>query len=147
MGNICRSPIAEGIMQALINKNKLFAEVDSAGTINHHAGENPDHRAIKKAKQHGIDISKLIARPFRYADFAIFDLIYVMDAQNYRALQLLAKNDSQMSKVKFIMDEVYPDSHIEVPDPYFGGDAGFESVFQMIKTACEEIEKKLNYAS
>ena len=106
LGNICRSPIAEGIMRDLINSRNLNAMVDSAGTIDFHKGEAPDLRAIKKAKQHGIDISDLRARPFVAEDFEIFDKIYVMDKNNYDDITSRTKTVHKKDKVIMIMNEV-----------------------------------------
>jgi len=143
MGNICRSPIAEGIMKEIIKEKKLNAIVDSAGTLDYHQGEAPDPRAIAKAKQHGIDISSLIARPFVVKDFDLFDHIYVMDNQNYKEITALAKTSEQKMKVDFIMNAAFPDKNMQVPDPYYGGEQGFENVYQMILKACEGIAKTL----
>lgn len=143
MGNICRSPIAEGIMRNLINQYKLDAMVDSAGTIDFHKGESPDVRARKKAAQHGVDISNLVARPFQSSDFNNFDLIYVMDKDNYNDIISRTFNVNEKKKVMLIMNEVFPEENINVPDPYYGGDAGFENVFQMLDNACHVIADKL----
>lgn len=143
MGNICRSPIAEGIMRELIKKDSLNAKVDSAGTIDFHEGEQPDKRAIKKAMQHGIDISDLRARPFKNDDFSNFDIIYVMDIDNYNDIIKRTKNLEEKGKVKLIMNEIYDGENLEVPDPYYGGEQGFENVFQMLNRACQAIAKKI----
>jgi len=143
MGNICRSPMAEGIMRDTASKNGLTCQIDSAGTINYHEGSPPDSRAIKKSKEHGIDISMLRARPFEVSDYNDFDLIYVMDVQNFKEVIRQARNDKDRAKVKMIMNEVFPDENIEVPDPYYGGEQGFENVFQMLTKACEVIAGKI----
>lgn len=143
MGNICRSPIAEGIMRDIILDNKLNAIVDSAGTIDFHKGESPDSRARKKAAQHGVNISGLIARPFQRDDFANFDLIYVMDRDNYNDIISRTSNAEEKKKVTLIMNEVFPGENVNVPDPYFGGEDGFEKVFQMLDNACQSIAKKI----
>jgi len=143
MGNICRSPIAEGIMRDLIRKNNLNAIVDSAGTIDFHQGQAPDIRADKKALQHGVDISDLRARPFVEKDFDKFDRIYVMDLENYSDIYYRAKKDTDKEKVNLIMSEVNKDEEVEVPDPYYGSEQDFENAFQMLYSACEAIAKEI----
>jgi protein-tyrosine phosphatase len=141
LGNICRSPLAEGILRSKLSTNTIV--VDSAGTGNYHIGKNPDLRAISIARKHALDISNLKARQFEVSDFDNFDLIYVMDESNYRNLIQLARNDQDKRKIKFIMDEVYPNQNYNVPDPYYGGNDGFESVFNMLDEACTLIAAKL----
>src|SRR5258708_1580413 len=119
MGNICRSPLAEGILRHKV----LFAQlknvfVDSAGTYGGHAGEHPDARAITNAKNHGIDISKLVARQFQVSDFDKFDFIFVMDSTNYREVISMARNKSDERKVDFLLNAKWPGKNIAVPDPY-----------------------------
>ena len=128
LGNICRSPMAEGIMRNL-GGNKV--EVDSAGTASYHIGLQPDKRMIATAIDHGIDISNLRARQFQSDDFNSFDLIFSMDSSNYRNIISLAKNDNDKQKVKMILD------NSNVPDPYYGGDEGFEHVYQLLNEACQ----------
>lgn len=139
LGNICRSPLAEGIM-----KTKLSEEffVDSAGTIDLHQGEHPDKRATKTAKNHGVDISKQHSRPITTKDLEEFDRIYCMDLSNLEDVLSLAKNDEQRSKIALLMDAAGLQPR-EVPDPYFGGDEGFERVFQQIDKACDALSEKL----
>ncbi|HMQ44555.1 MAG TPA: low molecular weight protein-tyrosine-phosphatase [Mariniflexile sp.] len=141
LGNICRSPLAEGILRSKLSTNTIV--VDSAGTGNYHIGKNPDLRAISIARKHALDISNLKARQFEVSDFDNFDHIYVMDESNYRNLIQLARNDQDKRKIKFIMDEVYPNQNYNVPDPYYGGNDGFESVFKMLDEACTLIAAKL----
>lgn len=143
LGNICRSPLAEGIMLKLIEEQSLSLEVDSAGTSNYHIGEHPDHRTIANAKKNGLDISKLVARQFKTEDFDLFDKIYVMDHSNKRNVLALAKNNEHKNKVELLLNELYPGKDMEVPDPYFGGEQGFEDVFQMVYKACEKISEKI----
>ncbi len=143
LGNICRSPLAEGILKAKVNKENLPVIVDSAGIANYHEGEKPDRRSINVAKKHGIDISKQRGRQFTENDFDQFDLIYAMDTSNYNNICALAKNEKEKSKVKLILNEIYPNSNASVPDPYYGGDNGFEDVYQMLNKSCEEIIKSL----
>lgn len=142
LGNICRSPLAEGVMLYLIEKHKLNIEVDSAGTAHYHIGENPDKRTIANAKKHQIDLSPLVARQFKADDFDVFDKIYVMDKSNLSNVLALAQHDHHKNKVDLLLNELHSGKDMEVPDPYFGGEQGFEDVFQMVYKACEEIAKK-----
>ena len=141
LGNICRSPLAEGILASKLPKDKFF--VDSAGTGAWHSGNQPDARSIAVAKKNQLDISTQRARLFKVEDFEIFDYIYVMDKSNYRDVIRLAKNDGQKEKVEIIMNELYPDENVDVPDPYFGATNGFENVYQMLDEVTDIISKKL----
>lgn len=141
LGNICRSPLAEGILKSKLD-SKTFL-VDSAGTSAYHAGELPDKRSIEVAKKHGLDITYQKARQFMTDDFEIFDEIFVMDKSNYHNVIKKAKNDQQEKKVKMILNESFPNQNKEVPDPYHGGKVGFENVYQMLDEACEIIAKRL----
>jgi protein-tyrosine phosphatase len=143
LGNICRSPMAEGIMQAKIEKYKLDAEVDSAGFEPFHAGDAPDFRAIRVMKQHGIDISRQRSRLFRKSDFEVFDRIYVMDSGNYKDVESEAMNNHEMSKVKFILNISDPVGNKPVPDPYYGGEQGFERTFQLLDSAIEMLSTEI----
>ena len=138
LGNICRSPLAEGILQYKINNLSLDWEVDSAGTSSFHAGEKPDIRSIQVAKRNGIDISNQRSRPFRGWDFETFDWIYVMDSSNYSDVIAMAQSEKEKAKVKLIMNELEPGKNIAVPDPYYG-EFGFENVFEMLDQACNKI--------
>jgi protein-tyrosine phosphatase len=142
LGNICRSPLAEGILKSKIFSFKTF--VDSAGTGAYHVGEKPDKRSISIAKTYGIDISSQKARKFIVADFDLFDLIYVMDNSNYSNVISLARNENDKAKVKLILNEVFPNEDLDVPDPYYGGDFGFKNVYKMLDEACDVIAKKIN---
>lgn len=142
LGNICRSPLAEGIMLHLIEEKKLNITIDSAGTSNYHIGENPDKRTISNAKKHGIDLSPLVARQFTLSDFDAFDQIYVMDKSNLSNVLALAKTEEHKLKVDLLLNVSHPDQHLEVPDPYFGGEEGFEEVFHLVYKACETIVEK-----
>lgn len=135
LGNICRSPLAEGIMRSKLNQDFF---VDSAGTGDWHVGQSPDKRSVSVAKKYGIDISAQIARQFQPEDFEEFDRIFVMDASNLKNVLTLAKTDEQRNKVRLILNEK------DVPDPYYGGDEGFENVFQMLDKATDEFVKTLN---
>ena len=139
LGNICRSPLAEGILQSKLDAN--FFSVDSAGTAAYHIGELPDQRSIAVAKKHGIDISNQKARKFDIKDFIEFDIIYAMDKENYQNICSLAKKDVDLRKVKMILNEINPSLNLSVPDPYYGGDDGFQNVYQLLDEACEKISK------
>lgn len=141
LGNICRSPLAEGILKSKLPKDKFT--IDSAGTANYHVGSAPDRRAIKVAKENGLDISGLRGRQFSVDDFDMFDFIYVMDESNYNNVLNLARNDEDKNKVKFILNETYPNQNYDVPDPYYGGPEGFENVFKMLDEACNVIASSL----
>lgn len=141
LGNICRSPLAEGILKHKAHEAKLNWTIESAGTYGGHAGEKPDKRSQKVALAHNIDISDQRSRPFRAYDLEHFDLIYAMDAQNYVDILYLAQNAKEKAKVKMIMNEVFPEDNIDVPDPYYG-EFGFENVYQMLEQACVQIIKK-----
>jgi protein-tyrosine phosphatase len=143
LGNICRSPMAEGIMRAKIEKYKLNAEVDSAGFESFHTGDAPDYRAIKVMKRHGIDISDQRARLFRKSDFEIYDQIYVMDKGNFNDVKSAAINSDQMKKVDYILNAINPGSNNPVPDPYYGNEDGFEKAFQLLDSAAEIIANEL----
>ncbi len=141
LGNICRSPLAEGIL-----KSKLDAEhlVDSAGTSGHHGGELPDKRSIEVARLHGLDIRDQRSRKFTVKDFDAFDVIYAMDRSNYDDILYLSRNDDDKSKVKMILNVSFPNENLNVPDPYYGGDKGFVNVYNMLEEACEIIASKIN---
>ena len=136
LGNICRSPLAEGILK---NKAKnLDLIIDSAGTANYHVGKKPDIRSIEIAKKHDIDIKNQIARQFTKNDFINFDVIYAMDKKNYHDIIQKASSKLEIEKVKLILSE----SNINldcVPDPYYGGKNGFHDVYSMLDEACEKI--------
>lgn len=145
LGNICRSPLAEGILKSKVNPNQV--KVDSAGTGAWHSGQFPDKRSIAIAKKNGIDITDQRARIFTPEDFVLFDKIYVMDKSNYVNVCKLAPNDEAIDKVELILNESHPGKDLEVPDPYYGGDKGFENVYQLLNEACDIIKHKLENAS
>ncbi|SFZ92189.1 protein-tyrosine phosphatase [Flaviramulus basaltis] len=142
LGNICRSPLAEGILKSKLPKDSFT--IDSAGTANYHTGNSPDKRSIAVARKNSLDISNLRGRQFHVYDFDMFDWIYVMDESNFKNVIKLARNDEDIAKVKFILNEVYPNQNHDVPDPYYGGDEGFENIYKMLNEACDNIAKKLN---
>jgi len=141
LGNICRSPLAEGILKSKLPKNAFF--IDSAGTANYHIGKQPDYRSIAIAKNYGIDISRQKGRQFIVSDFDDFDYIYAMDSENYDNIISLARNSQGRAKVKLILNELNGSSIVDVPDPYYGGEQGFENVYQLLEEACENIVEKL----
>jgi len=141
LGNICRSPLAEGILKSKLPESTFL--IDSAGTANYHVGNSPDPRSITVGKKYGIDISNLKGRQFGVNDFDTFDLIYVMDESNYRNVISIARSEHDKSKVKFILNEIYPNQNYDVPDPYYGGDHGFENVYKMLDEACTIIANSL----
>lgn len=137
LGNICRSPLAQGIMEDKIKEQGLSWTVDSAGTGAWHAGEQPDTRGIAKAAAEGIDISMQRARQFIAEDFQKFDLILAMDTSNYNNIIKLSSNDEERAKVKMIMNYAYPAENRPVPDPYYDG--GFDNVYNMLQLACSGV--------
>jgi len=140
LGNICRSPLAEGILQSKVSAD---VKVDSAGTAAYHVGELPDSRSITVAKKYGIDLTNQRARKFTVNDFDTFDLIYAMDESNYQDILTLARNTEEKLKVKLILNEVDLNSNQSVPDPYYGGNNGFENVYQLLDEACQIIANKI----
>ncbi len=140
LGNICRSPLAEGILQSKVDIDDVF--VDSAGTGGYHIGSKPDSRSIAVGLKYNIDITHQRCRKFSVQDFKDFDLIYVMDHSNYNNVTALAQNEEEKAKVKLILDEIDTGLN-EVPDPYYDDD-GFENVFHLINAACNSIAEKLN---
>jgi len=140
LGNICRSPLAEGILQSKVNSK--FVSVDSAGTAAYHVGNSPDERSIEVAKKYDIDITNQKARKFTSKDFENFDTIYAMDESNYQNIKSIASNEIEASKVKMILNTIHPNANESVPDPYYGGDQGFEEVFKMLDVACTIIAEK-----
>lgn len=141
LGNICRSPLAEGILKSKIDTSKIF--VDSAGTGDWHIGQLPDKRSIAIGSKYNLDITDQRGRLFTQEDFKNFDLIFAMDNSNRENILALAKTEEDRSKVKLILEELFPGENVDVPDPYFGGDQGFEDVYKMLNEACESIAKKL----
>ena len=143
LGNICRSPLAEGILQAKADLKGIEVEVDSAGTSAFHVDQAPDNRSIEVAKKYQVDISNQRARQFSVNDFKAFDVIYAMDGSNLSDIVSLASNEDEISKVKLILNEISPSSNKPVPDPYYGGDEGFDNVYQLLDKASEQIIKNI----
>ena len=144
LGNICRSPLAEAVLKSKLDSNFT---VESAGTAAYHVGNKPDPRSIAVARQNGLNITNQRARKFTKQDFEDFDIIYAMDNSNYQNIIALAENNQQKEKVKLILNESFPDKNLDVPDPYYGGDKGFENVYNMLDHACEIIAKRINTSS
>ena len=141
LGNICRSPLAEGILKHKTQNLDVF--VDSAGTASYHIGNLPDSRSIKIANKNGIDLTDQRARQFSEKDFDDFDKIYAMDTNNYANIISLARNQSERDKVDVILNELNPKSYDSVPDPYYGAGDGFQIVYDMLDNACDAIVGKL----
>ena len=141
LGNICRSPLAEGILQSKVDADTVF--VDSAGTAAYHVGNKPDERYIEVAAKYGLNIRNQRARKFEVKDFDEFDIIFAMDESNYQNILMLARNEEDEQKVKMILNESNPNENLSVPDPYYGGNQGFENVYTMLDEACNIISKKI----
>jgi protein-tyrosine phosphatase len=142
LGNICRSPLAEGLLVSKVNADEIF--VDSAGTAAYHLGKLPDERSIEVARKHGIDITNQRARKFTIKDFDTFDFIYAMDESNYQNILMFARNQIDKDKVHLILNETHPTKNVSVPDPYYGENQGFENVYILLNEACEIIANKLS---
>lgn len=132
LGNICRSPLAHGILEKLARENGMNWEIDSAGTGNWFIGEQPDSRSVAIALKYGVDISNQICRQFEYSDFKKYDHILVMDYSNLNDVKALAQSEDDHKKVSLFL------KHGIVPDPYHD-DNEFDSVFQLIELRCKEI--------
>lgn len=139
LGNICRSPLAAGILKYQLNKLNINGSVDSAGFEPYHNGEPADDRAQDIAKKHNIDISDHRARLFRKGDFDEYDHIYVMDESNYKDVMFMVRNDADKSKVDYIMNVINPGKNEVVPDPYYGGLYQFQEIYEMLEKACKKI--------
>lgn len=143
LGNICRSPLAEGILKEKLKQKGINAEVDSAGTATYHAGEKPDKRSQEIALKHGIEIAYQRARHFTREDFEYFDKIFVMDKHNYNDVIEMAKTPEHKEKVEMIMNVLNSGENISVPDPYYGGHDGFQIVYNMLDSACNVIAERI----
>ena len=143
LGNICRSPLAEGILQAKAIAAGLNWTVDSAGTNGYHVGESPHQLSQKVAAQHGIDISNQISRQFIKDDLRDFDIIYVMATDVLTDVKSIAGGEAGMAKVKYFMDETFPGQQRDVPDPWYGGEDGYHEVYELIDKNCERIIENL----
>lgn len=141
LGNICRSPLAEGILKQKTSHLDIF--VDSAGTSNYHIGEPPDTRSVQTAKKYGVDITSQRGRQFKVSDFDEFDLIFAMDKNNHNDILSLARNEGDKNKVELILNLLNPGKNMDVPDPYYGGGNGFEKVYKMLDEACDILVERI----
>lgn len=144
LGNICRSPMAEGILKKICAERGLSWTIESFGVEQYHVGENADTRAQRICGQHEVDISKHIARKFSRDDFKRFDIIYPMATDVNDDLRRISRNSSDLPKIKLFMDEMYPEKHLSVPDPWYGGEEGFEEVFDLVEEGCDKIADHLS---
>ena len=142
LGNICRSPLAEGILQDKARAAGLNWEIDSAGTNGYHIGEAPHHLSQKVARSRGIDISRQRARKFNADDFQRFDKIYAMAGDVVKEMQRIAGRHYDPAKVELLLNELHPGSNEDVPDPYYGSEPGYHEVYKMIDAAADRIIKK-----
>ena len=143
LGNICRSPLAQGILEKKSIENNLKIRVDSAGTSGWHVGSKPDQRSIDVAKKFNIDISDQRARKFTAYDFKEYDKIYVMDTSNYKELFRLCSNEKECYKIALILDDENQEK-ISVPDPYYGQEDGFIKIYKLLDEACQNIINKID---
>jgi protein-tyrosine phosphatase len=142
LGNICRSPLAEGILQQKVLQAGLNWIVDSAGTNGYHTGEPPHQLSIKVALQNGIDISKQRSRKFVAEDFERYDKIYAMADDVLDDMKRIAKNKFDQQKTDLLLNELFPNQNLEVPDPWYGPEKGYHEVFELIDKACEVIVRR-----
>ena len=140
LGNICRSPIADGLLRRKVKENNLNILVDSAGTAAYHIGKAPDSRMCSTAEQFGTNIKNLVARKFTINDF---DIIYAMDESNRQNILSLARNKTDREKVRLILNELDSDSNLSVPDPYYGSLEDFKAVYQLVDNVTTVIITKL----
>jgi len=138
-GNICRSPLAEGILKDKLRKKNIPAQVDSAGLENFHVGDPPDERAVTVVRKHGIDITGHRGRLFVTGDFDLYDKIFIMDSYHFTALSGMSRNDNDLKKFDFIMNVVEPGKNIPIQDPWYDGMNAFETVYEQLDRACEKI--------
>ncbi|MEO5682279.1 MAG: low molecular weight protein-tyrosine-phosphatase [Chitinophagaceae bacterium] len=139
LGNICRSPLAEGILKDKAKNAGLDWQVESAGTNGYHVGEAPHRLSQKVAQQRGINISGQCARTFVTTDLENFDIIYAMAEEVVDEMKWIAKTKFNAAKVKLLMNEVYPGKNMDVPDPWYGPEPGYHDVYDMIEAACDKI--------
>ena len=142
LGNICRSPLAEGILKDKLDPTQF--SVSSAGTGSWHVGNPPDPRSIDIAQKRGLDISRQTAQQFKASFFDEFDLIYAMDQSNFSDLKALAKTPEQLDKLSLLLDAIFPGEGVDVPDPFYGGASGFSEVYDLIDRACIAIAHKID---
>jgi protein-tyrosine phosphatase len=142
LGNICRSPLAEGILQDKAWKANLPWSVESAGTNGFHTGEAPHHLSIKVGKQNGIDISHQRSRKFVASDFADYDFLYAMAVDVLQEMKRIAGKQFDATKVDLLMNALHPNKNEDVPDPWYGAEDGYHKVFAMMDAACHAIIEK-----
>lgn len=142
LGNICRSPLAEGILQDKAWKAGLSWSIESAGTNGYHTGEPPHKLSQKVARLNGIDICNQRSRRFTAEDFDNYDKIYAMSADVIEEMKWIAKKKFNAMKVDLLMNELHPGRNMDVPDPWYGPEPGYHDVFEMIEKACEKIVSK-----
>ena len=147
LGNICRSPMADGWLRHRILEKGLPIEVDSAGTANYHVGEKPDPRMRKFAQETGVSIDSLRARQFVVADFDRFDRIFVMDKSNLTNVLRLARNEADKAKVTLYLNELFPGEDREVPDPYYGNEHDFRHVIELLDTTTNAFLRNAGFNS
>jgi protein-tyrosine phosphatase len=139
LGNICRSPLAEGILQDKARKAGLNWTIDSAGTNGYHIGEAPHRLSQKVARKNGIDISNQRSRLFVKEDFARFDKIYAMSGDVMDDIKRISKEKFDNKKIDLLLNEIYPGENRDVPDPWYGAEDGYHKVFDLIDRACEQL--------
>lgn len=145
LGNICRSPMADGLLLRKINEKQLDLKVDSAGTANYHIGKAPDLRMIKTAAAHGTPIDFLRARQFNKQDFKNYDLILVMDESNYNDVVRLGSTEEEKQKVDYLLNYLQPGTNAKVPDPYYGTQQDFEAVYDLLDRATDALIHKITH--
>ena len=141
LGNICRSPLAEGILKSKLDSSNF--EVDSAGTSGYHEDALPDQRSIDVAQKNGLDITDQRSRKFTKEDFKNFDHIFVMDTSNYEDVISLAETQEERDKVSLILNKIFPGEDESVPDPYHNSMDGFNQVYEMLEESCSLISREL----
>ena len=141
LGNICRSPLAHGILESKLPSDKFY--IDSAGTASYHIGSQPDRRSIQVARNFGVDITNQQARAFQKSDFDTFDIIFAMDKSNYNDIIKLASSEEDTKKVKLFLDENSSILNKNVPDPYYGDMSDFKRVYNLIDETCNMFVNKL----
>ncbi|MEJ7627453.1 MAG: low molecular weight protein-tyrosine-phosphatase [Ferruginibacter sp.] len=141
LGNICRSPLAEGLLRKKVRENDLNWTIESAGTNGYHTGEAPHHLSQKVAKCNGIDISEQISRRFIAKDFEQYDIIYVMAQDVFNDVKNITGDAFDKNKIKFFLDEIHPGKNLDVPDPWYGDEEGYHDVYKIIDETCDAIIK------
>ncbi len=143
LGNICRSPMADGLLRRKVKEENLAVFVDSAGTANYHIGKKPDQRMCQTAIANQTNINDLRARQFVVEDFDLFDRIYAMDKENQTNILRLARNSQDKEKVELILNELNPGSDQGVPDPYYGTSKDFQEVYSLLDHATDVVISKI----